>query len=215
MKRWVVLAMTAAAAVIGAKVLVEDVLGLDLEEAARSWIERPGPASACAIVGLLAADIAIPVPSSIVMVLSGAVFGVVQGTLLSLAGSMAGAWIGFEVARRLGRPACVRLVGDATFGELETFFARHGVAAVMITRALPIAMEATSIVAGLSRMGRVRFLSAALVGTAPVAYAYAYAGALTQRTGSLLPVLVLLLVVATAWIGYRSRLRRAAARLPD
>lgn len=215
MKRWFVLAVTAAGAVIGAKALIEDVLGLDLEAAARHWIERPGPASAYAIVVLLASDIAIPVPSSIVMVLSGAVFGVVQGTLLSLAGSMAGAWIGFEVARRLGRPTCVRLVGDATLGELETFFARHGVVAVVVTRALPIAMEATSIVAGLSRMGRLRFLAAALVGTAPVACAYAYAGALSQQTGSFLPAGVLAVALAAAWIAYRSHLRRPGARPPD
>lgn len=208
MKRWFALAVMAVGAVVGSKLLLEDVLGLDLEHAASQWIERPGAASACAIVGLLAADIAIPVPSSIVMVLSGAVFGVVQGTLLSIVGSMAGAWMGFEVARRLGRPTCVRLVGATTLAELEGVCARHGVIAVVLTRGVPIAMEATSIVAGLSRMGRARFLAAALAGTVPVAAAYAYAGALSHQTGSVLPAAVLLVLLGVAWIAYRCRLRQ-------
>ena len=54
-------------------------------------------------VGLLVADVLLPVPSSLVMVAHGAAFDVLKGTLLSLAGSTGAAMCGFWLGRRGGR----------------------------------------------------------------------------------------------------------------
>ena len=85
-------------------------------------------------------------------------------------------------------------------------FARHGPAAVMVTRALPVVMETMSVVAGLSRMSRAKFLLASFVGTAPIVVVYAYAGAVSRRFESVIPAVVMLLAVAgCAWILVRVR----------
>ncbi|MGH9672876.1 MAG: hypothetical protein ACRD44_06805, partial [Bryobacteraceae bacterium] len=50
--------------------------------------------------GLLAGDILLPVPSSLVMLANGAVFGIIPGAILSIAGSLSAAMAGFWLGRR-------------------------------------------------------------------------------------------------------------------
>jgi len=68
-------------------------------------------------------------------------------------------------------------------------------------------METMSLVAGLSGMGRSAFLLASFIGTTPIVLVYAYAGAFSRETGSLVPAAVILTAVSgVAWLWYRSRL---------
>ena len=85
----------------------------------------------------------------------------------------------------------------------------HGAAAIVVTRALPVVMETMSIVAGLSTMRRSTFLIASAIGTAPIVVVYAYAGAKSRETGSLVPAIVMLIAVAAGgWIWYRAAIAR-------
>jgi uncharacterized membrane protein YdjX (TVP38/TMEM64 family) len=207
-KRSLTVIVVIAAVIVASKLLVEDVFGLSLEPIVTSWLERPGVGSAAVIIGLLAADVFLPVPSSVVMVLSGAAFGVVWGSLFALAGSLLGEWLGFELARRLGRRASGRISSEEELEEVSRFFERHGVLAVIVTRPLPVVMETMSLVAGLSRMPRRVFLGASLVGTAPIVVVYAYAGAVSRQVDSMLPAVVILVSVAAAgWLWYRASRR--------
>jgi uncharacterized membrane protein YdjX (TVP38/TMEM64 family) len=111
------------------------------------------------------------------------------------------------MVRRYGRRASARIVGDDEIAGLERLFARHGAVAIVVTRALPVVMETMSVVAGLSRMTRRTFLVASLLGTAPIVIVYAYAGAVSRQTGSLVPAVVILIAVAgLGWVIYRARL---------
>jgi uncharacterized membrane protein YdjX (TVP38/TMEM64 family) len=196
-----------AVAVIATKVVAEDLLGMNLAAAATTWIADAGVGGAITIGLLLAADILLPVPSSLVMVLSGAAFGVWWGALLSLAGSIGGEWLGFELARKFGVSLSTRLVGEEDMTDMRVVMARHGAVAVMVTRALPVVMETMSVVAGLSAMKRSTFLITSLAGTFPVALAYAYAGALSRQMNNVIPAAVILAgVTVTAWVWYRARI---------
>jgi uncharacterized membrane protein YdjX (TVP38/TMEM64 family) len=109
--------------------------------------------------------------------------------------------------RRYGQRASRRLVGDEEIVRIQRVFARHGAAAVAMTRALPVVMETMSVVAGLSTMKRSTFLLASLAGTIPIVVVYAYAGAVSRQTGSLVPAVVILIAVAgAAWVWYRARI---------
>ena len=208
MKRTLTLTLIVAAAVIASKLLIEDVLGIPLEASARAWVENPGTSGAVAIVSLLALDVFLPVPSSVIMVLSGALFGVVPGALLALVGSVSGEWLGFELVRRYGQRMATALIGENETDKFYRFFEQHGIMAVIVTRPLPIVMETFSVIAGLSQMSRSAFLAASLAGTAPIVLVYAYAGAVSREAGSLVPAAVILAAVFGAgWLWYRSRLR--------
>jgi uncharacterized membrane protein YdjX (TVP38/TMEM64 family) len=195
-----------AAFIIGSKLLIENALGFSFEPWARSWMAGAGLPAAAVVVGLLAVDIFIPVPSSIVMVLSGAAFGVFWGSLLAFVGSIGGEWLGFELARRYGTALSTRFIGnEAERRRLDAMLVAHGAAAVAVTRALPVVMETMSIVAGLSPMRRRTFLAASAIGTAPIVVIYAYAGAMSREMDSVVPGVVILIAVAAAgWVWYRS-----------
>jgi uncharacterized membrane protein YdjX (TVP38/TMEM64 family) len=194
------------------KLLFENVLGWDFAPTIAAWIAHPGPGAAFAVVALLVVDLFLPVPSSLVMVLSGAAFGVVQGAALALTGSIGCSILGFELTRRYGRRASARLVGDDELAKLERTFEQNGAGAVFITRALPVMMETMSVVAGLSRMKRSTFILATLAGTIPEVAIYAYAGAKSKETGSLVPAVVILLAVAGAgWMYWRGRTPASAS----
>jgi uncharacterized membrane protein YdjX (TVP38/TMEM64 family) len=210
MRRTIALIAVVAALVIGSKLLIENALGISLEPWARSWLAGAGPAGAAAVIGLLAADVFIPVPSSVVMILSGAAFGVWWGSLVAFIGSIGGEWLGFEIARRYGSAWASRFIGDAREVEhMNALLARHGAAAVAVTRPLPVVMETMSLVAGLSTMKRRTFLVASAIGTAPIVVVYAYAGAMSREAGSLVPAIVILIAVAGAgWIWYRRAVSR-------
>ncbi len=202
-----------AGAIIASKILLENVLGIQLEPLISAWVTHAGAGTAATVIGLLAADLFLPIPSSLIMVLSGAAFGVVWGSILSLVGSVGGEWLGFELVRRYGRSASARFVDDDEFERLSRVFDRHGAAAVVVTRALPVVMETLSVVAGLSAMTRRTFLVASLLGTLPVVVVYAYAGAVSKATGSLAPAIVMLIAVAGfGWVIYRARLADAPAQ---
>ena len=76
MTRTLALIAAVAIAVIGSKLLVENILGIQLEPFLESRLAHAGSGSAAIVIGLLVSDILLPVPSSLVMILSGAAFGV-------------------------------------------------------------------------------------------------------------------------------------------
>jgi uncharacterized membrane protein YdjX (TVP38/TMEM64 family) len=205
-KKTIALIAIVAAFVIGSKLLLENILGISLEPVARSWMARAGAPGAAAVIGLLAVDIFIPVPSSIVMVLSGAAFGVLWGSVLAFIGSIGGEWLGFELARKYGTSLSARFIGDSGERErLNRLLTTHGAAAVAVTRALPVVMETMSVIAGLSTMKRSTFLIASTLGTLPIVIVYAYAGAVSREMDSIVPAIVILIAVAAAgWVWYRA-----------
>jgi len=98
-------------------------------------------------------------------------------------------------------------VGDDELARVRDVMARHGAAAVVVTRALPVVMETMSVVAGLSNMSRWTFLKSSLIGTLPVVVVYAYAGTVSRASGSVVPAVVMLVAVAgSAWVWYRARM---------
>lgn len=201
MKGWVILAAGIAAAVIATKILVENVFGIEMAPLVAGWIEEPGTGTALIIVALLLFDLFVPVPSSLVMVSSGALFGTVIGASLSFAGSLGCSIAGFELARRVGRGAAVRAVGEEALRRLERTFDRGGAGAVFITRPLPIVKETMSLLAGLSQMRRPTFIGAAVAGSIPEAALYTYAGASSREMGNLMPaVLIVMALAGAAWM---------------
>lgn len=213
MKRTFWLIAVVAGAIIASKLILENVLGVNSDALAERWIASAGTGSAAILVGLLAADLFLPIPSSLVMVLSGAAFGVAGGAALSLVGSVGGEWLGFELVRRYGMKASRQIVGDEELARVRDVMARHGAAAVVVTRALPVVMETMSVVAGLSNMSRRTFLTSSLIGTAPVVVVYAYAGAVSREMSSVVPAVVMLIAVAgVAWIWYRARIAPGSAK---
>ncbi|MDB5049101.1 MAG: associated Golgi protein-related protein [Fibrobacteres bacterium] len=145
-----------------------------------AWMSgRGGWVAAVTGVGLLIADVFLPVPSSLVMIAHGALFGVTLGTVLSLVGSVGATLFGFAVGRR-GGPTLARLVSAEEKVRADALLAKWGALAILITRPIPLMAETVSILAGASPMGWGKMTLAAFAGSAPMALLYALTGATTK-----------------------------------
>ncbi|HEY0144066.1 MAG TPA: VTT domain-containing protein [Thermoanaerobaculia bacterium] len=140
------------------------------------------PFAALAGVLLLIADVFLPVPSSLIMVGHGALFGIATGTLLSLVGSTASALTAFAVGRA-GNGLIRRFVSPREHERAGAMLERWGLVAIVITRPIPILAETVAILAGSSPVTWPRMLVAAAAGSIVPAAAYAWAGAHAQGVG--------------------------------
>ncbi|HEX3033188.1 MAG TPA: VTT domain-containing protein [Bacillota bacterium] len=152
-------------------------------------------------------DIFLPVPSSLVMICNGAVFGLLFGTILSLLGGMGSVLLGFALGRR-GSPLLSR---NATAGEhsrAKALVSRWGAAAIIVTRPIPILAESVIIMAAMSSMGWRPMTFAALIGLLPIALLYAATGAYAASIGNGVIAFALSLGMAGIFWGFSLYLKR-------
>jgi uncharacterized membrane protein YdjX (TVP38/TMEM64 family) len=145
-----------------------------------TWLRDLGPWAAAAGVGLLVADIALPIPSTIVMSALGATYGFGVGGLLAIVGSMLAGLTAYGLARWAGRPAAIWIAGEDSLVRTEELFTRGGAWLVLTSRWLPILPEAVACLAGLARMPFRTFFWALTVGSVPLGLTFAWIGTLTE-----------------------------------
>ena len=202
MVRWWSLAI-AIAALLLLMFFAATTSGLALEDPAPLLA---GARGAAAIVGvlLLIADVFLPVPSSLVMVANGALFGAVGGTLLSLVGSTASALTAFAIGRA-GNHTIRRIVTPGEHERAGALLERWGVVAIAATRPVPILAETVAILAGSSPLTWRQTALAAAVGSIVPAVVYAWAGTHATQVASHALIFggVLLMTGVLWWIGRR------------
>ena len=168
------------------------------------WLKEASPVVAVGSVLLLTSDVFLPVPSSLVMAANGALFGVVPGAVLSLAGSLGSALLAFALGRA-GSPLLDRLVTPEERRRADRLLARWGATAIVVTRPVPVVAEAVAILAGASPFGWGRMALATLAGSLPAAVLYALVGAGAQNLASSFLVFFVVLAIGGvfAWFGRR------------
>jgi membrane protein DedA with SNARE-associated domain len=194
---------------------------------------------------MLAESACIPIPSEVTMLFGGAlanasfVAGVGQGSrhlnfvavgLAGTLGNLVGSWVAWAVGWRGGRPLIERwgryiFLRQHELDRAETWFARHGEAAVFISRLLPVVRTFISLPAGIAEMPFLRFSVYTFLGCLPWTFALTALGyglgSQWQRVERFLrPVSVaiaLVVVVAAAWWLYRrwKEQRRPVPTPPD
>ena len=156
---------------------------------------------------LLVTDVVAPVPSSLVMVAHGALFGAALGAALSFTGRIgataAGAALG-RAGRRGANP------DESQRRRAEELVGRWGPVAVVLSRPVPVLAETVSVVAGAAHMPWPRLLGAAALGALPEAILYALAGSMAASFGSASLVFVLIVPLAlVTWVAFARRGRRS------
>jgi uncharacterized membrane protein YdjX (TVP38/TMEM64 family) len=202
MVRWWSLAF-AIAALLLVMFLAASGSRLALEDPAALLQGARGPAAVAGVL-LLIADVFLPVPSSLVMVANGALFGVIGGTLLSLVGSTASALTAFAIGRA-GNGAIRRLVTPGEHERAGALLERWGVVAIAATRPVPILAETVAILAGSSPVTWKQAALAAAAGSIVPAAVYAWAGTQAGHVASHAVIFggVLLMTGVLWWVGRR------------
>ena len=150
------------------------------------WLDPlPPPAVlAAAEIGVLAADIILPVPSSLVATLGGASLGVAVGTLCGSVGLTIGSLAGWLLGRIAGRRSLEALDAHERAAVAERR-RTLGPLLVVVSRPLPILAEAVALMAGAAGMTWPTFLAAAAPANGVIALAWSLAGAYGRNADSL------------------------------
>jgi uncharacterized membrane protein YdjX (TVP38/TMEM64 family) len=158
-----------------------------------------------AIFALLALDVFLPVPSSIVSTAAGVLLGFAAGAAIVWGGMMTGCLIGYAVGAR-GTDAARRLVGADGVERAATLVKRYGDLTIVLCRPVPVLAEASVVFAGLVRTHYPRFVRLTAISNLGIALGYAAIGAYSFGMDSflaaflgalLLPGLFLLISRAT------------------
>ena len=183
-------------------------LGAPLEAWLEAWRDSPPAAgvTGLAVIGLLAGDIVLPIPSSLIITLAGAQLGVVGGTLAGWTGLSVGALLGFALARRWGPGLAARLTPPEDLQRVQAISAAYGPAALVMLRAVPVLAEASVLLLGIHGLSWRKFLPPVLLANLGIALAYAVFGRIAEQSGWLpaalgisLALPLLLAAVARRW----------------
>jgi uncharacterized membrane protein YdjX (TVP38/TMEM64 family) len=188
---------------------IAEALGVPLLTDPMPTLRGAGALAGVIGVGLLIADVVLPVPSSLVMIAHGALFGIWIGSILSLAGSVGCSLAGFAMGRA-GRENVRRFVTDAEYARASRLLDRWGMVAIVATRPVPILAEVMSIIAGTTpALSWWQITISSVAGSLPPAIAYAVAGHLATKTvGAIWVFSALMLLSAGMWWFDRNRQQR-------
>ncbi len=176
------------------------ILGLSFEERVASLFTRElSPEMRFAmIVGALATDLVLPIPSSVVSTYGGGVLGVLPATLASWLGMTLGAMVGFGLARTFGEPLARRFSSPEDLQRMTSLSRRFGPIALVLTRALPILAEACVLLMGASGLSWKRFILPVVVCNLAISLTYALFGRYGSQIDALPAAIVASAVVPLA-----------------
>ena len=127
-----------------------------------------------AIQGLL-----VPIPSEIVLLATGMIWGWALGGFLGIIGSMAAALLCFYVSKKGGRPLVKKFVGENAIDMADDLIQKYGIKVIIISRFIPfISFDVISYASGLVDIDVKKYSLGTLIGSIFRAFFYSIWGAL-------------------------------------
>ena len=182
--RWSLITSAALALILVPYLLLEDRM-LRFSEA---LLQDPagGLSIAVAVVSLLAADLFVPVPSSVVATASGMLLGLGPGMAATWVGMQAGALAGYGVGRIAGKRVAARILGESELKRTARAYGRWGGLFVIASRSVPVLAEGSVVIAGMAEMPLLSFFGLAGISNLAIAAVYAGAGAYVRDINTFL-----------------------------
>ncbi len=141
-------------------------------------------------------SIPLPIPSTPVAIAGGYVFGMVLGTLLTMAATLIGASIAFYLVRYYGEQLLEKVVSRHHIEHFMHIFKKRGINGALIAYAIPVfPSDSINFILGLSKIKYLAFLLVVIVGSLP---RYVLINALGQEllTGFTLKTIIVPLLTA-------------------
>lgn len=168
-------------------------------EGSLQWLGNYGKWAWLAAMILLAADLFLPIPSTVVFTALGILYGPVWGGLIGTAGFTLGGCIAYGLCLAFGERLAISLLGKRDYDRGRTLFSsRSGGWIVVLSRWLPVLPEVISCMAGLARMPPPRFLGALLCGSAPISFGFAVLGH-AGKDQPLIPIFASIVIAPLLW----------------
>lgn len=157
------------------------------EAAWERWEQNPpsNTVVAAVVTGLLAADIFLPIPSSLVSTLAGAQLGAPVGILVSWVGMTLGTIFGFALAKQYGSRFALWFSRPNDLERANQLSQQYGPALLVIGRGVPVLAEASVLLLGMHGLSWSKFLPPVLLANLGLSVAYAVFGKWTENHGGL------------------------------
>lgn len=190
--------------------------GVPIAEFSENLVKKPGIAGMALSALLLIADVFLPVPSSLIMIMNGALYGPWLGSILSLVGGTGAAAAGYWLGRS-GQATVLRWLSKSDLDTANRFYKRWGLLTVIASRPVPLLAETVSVMAGLSQWGLTRTLLSSAAGLLPVVVIYAFSGYYAaQNDYGVLSFLLVVGIAAAAWlVGHMLQRKTRASTITD
>jgi uncharacterized membrane protein YdjX (TVP38/TMEM64 family) len=197
--RDLLLPIVLVAVVLAIPILPLLLLGDSLERELEGWLDAQwSPAQvAAAVVALLAVDVFLPVPSSVVSTFGGNVLGFWVGTAASWLGMMVGASLAFALARWFGRRLALWLSSARQLDRIDALSERYGPLVLVLARSVPVMAEASVLLLGTSGLSWRRFLVPMVLSNLGLAAVYAALGDRVRLPVALAAAVALPLLAST------------------
>lgn len=127
-------------------------------------------------MGLIVADLVLPVPSTAVISALGMLYGPWLGGFIGGVASILSGLIAYGGCRLLGERVQRFLVGEVNLVKLSGFFARFGLSAIALSRWMPLLPETLCCLAGMARMPIGPFLIALSCGSLTMGFVFGWVG---------------------------------------
>lgn len=174
--------------------------GERLEPEMERWVRETvveSPLSVAAlVVALLAVDIVLPVPSSVVSTAAGSALGFWAGTAASWTGMTIGSVAAFMLARAFGRPLALRFSSSEDMDRIDVLADRYGPLVLVLARPIPVLAEASVLLFGTTRLAWRWFLIPVALSNLGIAAAYALLGERVALPVALVAAILLPLLAA-------------------
>jgi uncharacterized membrane protein YdjX (TVP38/TMEM64 family) len=156
--------------------------------------------AASSIFALLALDVVLPVPSSIVSTAAGVLLGFWWGAVVVWLGMMVACLSGYALGSRASGVA-KRFVGDEGLRRAEGLAQRYGDWTILFCRPVPVLAEASVIFAGIIRAPFARFAWLTAGSNLGIALGYAAFGAFSMSVDSFLMAFLGALIIPGLMMG--------------
>ena len=131
-----------------------------------------------AIQGLL-----VPIPSEVVLLATGMIWGWFFGGIMGIIGSMAASLLCFYISRKGGRPLAKKFVGESGLNMADKLIKKYGITAIVVSRFIPfISFDVISYASGLVDIDVKKYSIGTLIGSIFRAFFYSIWGALLGFT---------------------------------
>lgn len=159
-----------------------DVLTSDDEEKIKNWVDDFGWFGPIVLIlAMIAQMFLLVIPTLALMVVSILSYGPLAGSIIVFMAVWAASSVGYFIGRYFGDVVVKKLIGHKTKKKVGDFIEDYGFWAVVITRINPsLSNDAISFVAGILKMGYIKFITATLTGIAPLILFLAIIGRSTE-----------------------------------
>ena len=175
-----------------------DVLTSDDETRITQWVNNFGwMGPLILILAMILQMFLLVIPTILLMVVAILAYGPIWGSLIILAAVYAASSVGYIIGRYLGTTFILKLLGEKTKDNIESFIKDYGFWAVIVTRVNPfLSNDAISFVGGMLKMNYWKFIGATLIGITPLTIFIAIVGESTEslKTGLLYGSIVCLVL---------------------